>query len=91
MNRRGLEQKYVGIRDFIATDCEDGTGILDLRRAIARETDRLPDLRVKFPASWLSIKDRLTYENANFLDFKTFRNICVEFGETDPQAQEEVS
>ena len=45
LNRRALEQKYVGIREFVQTDCEDGTGIEELRRAIERETDRLEDLR----------------------------------------------
>jgi internalin A len=51
-NRHALEQKYVGsIREFVPTDCEDGTGIDVLRRAIERETGRLEDLRVRFPAS----------------------------------------
>ncbi len=59
VNRRALQQKFPGIREFIMTDCEDGTSVGELRTAIQRETDRLEDLRAKFPASWFSIKDRL--------------------------------
>jgi internalin A len=51
LNRRALQQKYPFIRDFIKTDCADGTGIIALRAAIERETDRLEHLRDAFPAS----------------------------------------
>ena len=34
LNRRGLQQKYQVIRDFIKTDCEDGTGFEHLRKTI---------------------------------------------------------
>ncbi|MBV9209732.1 MAG: leucine-rich repeat domain-containing protein, partial [Acidobacteria bacterium] len=58
VNRRALEQKYP-VRDFIKTDCADGIGIDELRKAIERETDRLEHLRDAFPASWFSIKEQL--------------------------------
>jgi internalin A len=57
LNRRGLQQKYPAIREFIKTDCEDGMGLDQLRHAIARETDRLEHLRDAFPTSWFAIKD----------------------------------
>ena len=51
VNRRGLRQKFPEIADFVATDCEDGTGLDELRQLIQQETDRLPGLRDAFPAS----------------------------------------
>jgi internalin A len=33
LNRRALQQKYPFIRDFVKTDCADGTGIIALREA----------------------------------------------------------
>lgn len=40
LNRRGLEEKYPGrIRAFVRTDCEDGTGIEELRETILSETE----------------------------------------------------
>jgi internalin A len=87
LNRRGLQQKYPAIRDFVKTDCEDGTGREKLLKAIERETDRLGHLRDAFPTSWFSIKDRLTGMKENFLTFDEYRTICTELGEEDPKAQ----
>jgi internalin A len=91
VNRRALQQKYVGIREFIGTDCKDGNGIKELRRAVERETDRLDDLRVKFPASWVAIKDRLAGMKENFLDFDTYREECTKLGEIETGAQEKLA
>jgi internalin A len=91
VNRRALQQKYMGIREFICTDCKDGKGLKELRRAVERETDRLDDLRVKFPASWVAIKDRLAGMKENFLDFDTYREECTKLGEIEIGAQEKLA
>ena len=91
LNRRALEQKYIGIREFVPTDCEDGSGIEKLRRTIERETDRLEDLRVKFPTAWFAIKDRLAGMQKNFLSFEEYRKECEERGEREAEAQEKLA
>jgi internalin A len=91
LNQRALEQKYVGIREFVRTDCEDRTGITDLRRAIERETDRLEHLRVAFPANWFTIKDRLGGMKKSFLSFDEYREICVELGEASAETQDQLA
>ena len=91
LNRRALQQKYPAIREFIKTDCEDGTGIAELRKAIERETDRLEHLRAAFPASWFMIKDRLTGMEKNYLTFDQYREVCDEENETDKNAQESLA
>ncbi len=91
LNRRALEQKYVGIREFAPSDCEDGTGIDALRCAIERETDRLEDLRVRFPVSWFTIKDRLAGMQKNFLRFDEYREECEQLGEREADAQERLA
>ena len=48
VNRRGLQQKFPAIRDFVETDCEDATGVKELHKAIERETDRLEHLPMPF-------------------------------------------
>ena len=45
LNRRGLQQKFPMIQDFIQTDCKDETGLKELRQAIERETNQLEHLR----------------------------------------------
>ncbi|MFL6254401.1 MAG: COR domain-containing protein [Pyrinomonadaceae bacterium] len=86
--RRALQQKYPSIREFIKTDCSDGTGIEELRRAVERETDRLEHLRDAFPAAWFSIKDGLAGMKKNYLSFEEYRRFCAEQGEQDAGAQE---
>jgi internalin A len=81
LNRPGLTQKFPNIRNFIETDCEDGTGIASLHQAIEQETDRLEHLRDAFPASWFSIKDRLASIKENYITFDRYRKICEEYGE----------
>ncbi|MDT4897769.1 MAG: internalin [Acidobacteriota bacterium] len=91
VNRRALQQKYPFIRDFIKADCEDGTGLEDLRKAIKRETDRLEHLRTPFPASWFAIKDRLARMKKNYLSFDEYRKECAKLGEKDTLAQESLA
>jgi internalin A len=91
LNRRALQQKYPFIRDFVKTDCADGTGIIALREAIERETDRLEHLRDAFPASWFTIKDQLTKMKKNSLSFDEYCAICAERGEVDTKAQEDLA
>jgi internalin A len=87
VNRRALQQKYP-VRCFIKTDCADKTGLVELRRAIERETDQLEHLRDAFPASWFTIKDRLARMEQNYLSFAEYRAVCAELGEQDASAQE---
>src|SRR5947209_8497464 len=91
LNRRGLQEKYLGrIVSFVRTDCIDGTGIEELRRAIIRSTDHLPHLRDRFPKSWFAIKDHLSIiqDTYNYVSFERYRELCKDHGESDQQAQE---
>ena len=88
VNRRALQQKYPVIREFIKTDCENGIGCEELRKAIERETDRLEHLRDAFPASWFTIKEKLAGMKKNYQSFEEYREFCNQNGETDKGAQE---
>jgi internalin A len=91
VNRNALQRKYPFIREFVKTDCEDATGIEELRRVVERETDNLEHLRDAFPASWFSIKDKLAGMKKNYLSFEEYRSECATLGEEDPQAQESLA
>lgn len=91
VNRNALLRKYHFIRDFIKTDCEDATGIEDLRHVVERETDNLEHLRDAFPASWFSIKDKLAGMKKNYLSFDEYRKECAKLGEKDEQAQDSLA
>lgn len=91
VNRNALLRKYPFIRDFVKTDCEDATGIEELRHVVERETDRLEHLRDAFPGSWFFIKDKLAGMKRNYLSFEEYRKECAELGEKDREAQESLA
>jgi internalin A len=91
LNRRALQGKYPTVREFIRVDCNPPVGIDDLRRAIHREIDVLTGLRTSFPASWVTIKDRLSNmaeRGENYISFERYRELCAELGEKEPLLQE---
>jgi internalin A len=91
VNRNALLRKYPFIREFVKTDCEDATGIEELRGVVERETDRLEHLRDAFPGSWFSIKDKLAGMKRNYLSFEEYRKECAELGEEDQESQESLA
>ncbi|HWW77087.1 MAG TPA: COR domain-containing protein, partial [Pyrinomonadaceae bacterium] len=91
VNRNALQRKYPFIRDFIKTDCEDTTGIAELRRVVERETDKLEHLRDAFPSAWFSIKDKLAAMEKDYLSFDEFREECTLLGEKDAEEQERLA
>jgi internalin A len=88
LNRRGLQAKFPSIREFVQTDCEEGSGIAILLRAVQRETDRLEHLRDKFPANWFSIKEKLARLEQNFIGYEEYRELCVGGGITEATSQD---
>jgi len=91
VNRRGLRRKFPNIRHFIKTDCEDGSGLEELRKAIEMETDLLEHLRVVFPENWFAIKEKLALMKSNYLSFDEYRQQCSSLGEEDSTAQDALS
>ncbi len=87
LNKGGLQREYPFIREFIETDCAEPFGITELRAAIERETDRLPDIRMPFPKSWFAIKDRLPEIKRDFLTLDEFRAECAASGITKADDQ----
>lgn len=80
LNRSRFEQEYHSIREFIETDCAANTGIAELRRAIERETDRLPGIREEIPRSWLAVRNQLSKMEGGFVSKEEFRAACAANG-----------
>ncbi|HEV7646227.1 MAG TPA: COR domain-containing protein [Pyrinomonadaceae bacterium] len=88
LNRSALLEKYPNIRAFVRTDCEDNTGIQELKETIANVAGTLEELRVKFPGEWFSIKDELATTERNYLSFENYRQLCVKHGVSSPRYQD---
>lgn len=91
LNRQSLQQKYPQILYFEQTDCATGRGIASLRKKICAGIEQMPDVRALFPASWFSIKERLSGMTENFLSMAAYRSICKGLGEEDRKAQEDLT
>jgi internalin A len=91
LNERNLKAKYPFIRGFIKTDCSDGRGLAELREAIARETDGLPEVRQSFPGDWVKLKNRVSGMKENYLTFEKYRELCREAGVTAESQQDSLA
>ncbi len=104
LNRGALQQKFPQVKGFIETDCDNpsadgkpgksGFGIDKLKRSILSQVDKLKPIRLPFPASWFAIKERLSEDSAgrkNFLTVEEYRNLCSKLGESDREAQMNLS
>ncbi len=102
LNRAALQQKFPQVVGFVETDCdnssldgkkgENGHGIDELRKAIAQQVDKLPDIRQPFPNSWFAIKEELSKpRRKNFITFDEYRALCAKLGEEAHQGQESLS
>ena len=91
VNRGALRQKYPNIREFVATDCEDGRGLDELHRRLLGVLSGWDAWRVAFPATWFAIKERLAGMSENYLSFERFRQVCRELGEDNGAGQESLA
>jgi internalin A len=91
VNRGLLLEKYPMIAGFVSTDCEDASGIQELKGLILRKTNTLEHRKVGFPADWFEIKERLAGMKENFVTWDQYQEICRELGEQDPEEQRQLA
>lgn len=102
LNRSALQQKFPQVVGFVETDCDnpgrdkksgkEGHGIDELRKRIAQQVDKLPEIRQPFPNSWFAIKDELCKpRRKNFLTVDEYRELCERLGEASPDSQDNLS
>jgi internalin A len=87
-----LRRKFPFIVDFIATDGLHGDGIDALRAAIVKIVEELmPDVWVRFPNKWRTIKDAVAGMRENFLTYRQYTGLCKKLGETRADAQADLA
>jgi alpha-D-glucose phosphate-specific phosphoglucomutase len=90
VNKRQLREKYPAIREFVETDCCDGTGIDTLRDVVKQVTDKLEHLRDPFPTAWFGVKQELSSMKDNYITFQKYRAICDRQRVTNQKDQNEL-
>jgi internalin A len=94
VNRGFLLEKYPFVADFVRTDCEDGTGLAELKELVLKHIDVMEHRKADFPKDWFAIKERLaemTKRNENYVTWEQYQEICREAGEKDSGAQKKLS
>src|SRR5260370_37610383 len=95
MDRRTLEEKYGPILAWVPTECSEPdprkSGIAGLSDALTKATDRMEEVRRRFPAKWFEIKKWLAGMKDSYSDYDTYAARCTELGEPDPTKQGELA
>ena len=88
VNRGAWLEKYAGnIHGFVETDCADDESIEQLQRKIQQQISQLKDVKANFPQRWFTIKEALSKMQAEFVTFDSYRKLCEQHGEKDPEQQ----
>jgi len=80
IDEHGLTQQFPGvIAGFYEIDSESGSGIPELRDAIAQEAAGLPQMGEPFPVSWREVRDDIQRSKSPKLDWKAFEKKCRQY------------
>lgn len=90
VNRPFLMDKYPNIKAFFRVACTEpnDNGIRDLLESLTLELPNVELAREPWPETWFNVKTRLQESNENFIDIRTFHEICNEEQVTDKTAQQ---
>jgi internalin A len=91
LNYRGLQGRYPQIRGFVKTDCKDGTGLVELDKLIQTVVAGMPEVRMKFPADWFAVKEKLEKVKDEFMSYDRFRTLCAAQGVKDEADRDTLS
>jgi internalin A len=83
LNYRGLQARYPQIRGFIKTDCQDQSGLPRLRELIESVVSGMPEVRMRFPADWFTVKERMESMDHEYIGYQRFVDLCTEAGIED--------
>jgi internalin A len=75
----------------VKTDCRNELGIDELRAKIEDVIKDMPDVRMKFPADWFAVKERLESMADEFMSYERFRELCEKAGIADETDRETLS
>lgn len=85
-----LNSKYsfVGNR-FVKMSCKTGLGLQQFAKTLAELIPETPLLKTPISESWLNIKDQLEQETfeKRYINRRRFQQICEQYKEDDPTAQ----
>lgn len=91
LNYRGLQARHPQIVGFVKTDCKEDIGLADLQEMIRHTVAEMPQMRMPFPLSWFSVKERIESMRDDFIGYEGFREICDKVGVADESERDNLS
>ena len=85
IGERSLRGAYPQIVDIVQTDCEDGTGIGDLKELIQEGVGKLKYLDDRLPTTYFEIKEKVTAIEEDYITYFAYMRLCLK---TDNQFNE---
>lgn len=89
LNRRGLQQKYPTIQNFVSVSARSGKGMEELKRAIRQAVTGMPHIDSALPANWYRVKERLTQSRGrqDYIPYGQYQELCRQTGVEDDTSQ----
>jgi internalin A len=89
IDRRTLEEKYGPILAWVPTECSEPdsekSGIDALSAALTQATDRMEEVRQRFPAKWFKIKKWLGGMEDSYLAYEAYAARCMSWLRPHPR------
>ncbi|MER7503003.1 COR domain-containing protein [Nonomuraea pusilla] len=84
LDEADLRRRYPRITNILRVDCQDGTGIAELREEIRRRAADLPLMGRRWPATWAGGARRLAAEPGRYITTHRAELLMAEAGMDDP-------
>lgn len=88
VERRRLRREHPNIVAFVETDCEDGWGVDDLKKAIRKVVEQMPAVWQNWPESYFKVREMLLFlathkeasQRKHFLPWQEYQKVCESCG-----------
>jgi small GTP-binding protein len=88
VNRRFLQEKYVGIQGFYRVSCAKHEGIDGFSEALSRALADVELIQTTWATSWFNVKTQLENMTDYFISYEQYEEMCVKENITEKSAQD---
>ena len=78
IDEKTIREKFPNVKGFFKVSALRDDGMVDLKRNIVEEIDRLPHLGEVLPMVWIKIRNKLEGLLENYITFERYLEICKE-------------
>ncbi|MBN2392473.1 MAG: GTP-binding protein [Anaerolineae bacterium] len=87
LDRRGLLAKHPTVQAILDTSCATGSGVADLRSAIAKQISLMPHVADPLVMTWFNVKAELETLDEDYIPYSRYLELCREKNVDHPDSQ----